>query len=156
MIINTNALLTQLKEDLENVAEIADRYDCYETLIADDNLRAAAESINNTYYNIGKLLKSVIAETNGSAPKKEPEEQSPEMSADDLNESFEPVEVKTEEKKPHIRRAYKVVTDEEKEKIWSMHKGGISPKDISEALGLNIKTVYNNIAVMKKKEGAVA
>lgn len=151
MIINTNALLTQLKEDLENVAEIADRYDCYETLIADDNLRAAAESINNTYYNIGKLVKAVIAETNGNTPEKEPEEQYPEMSVEDLNETFEPVEVKPEKK-----RTYKLVTDEEKEKIWSMHKGGISPKDISEALGLNIKTVYNNIAVMKKKEGAVA
>ena len=155
MIINTNALLTQLKEDLENVAEIADRYDCYETLIADDNLRAAAESINNTYYNIGKLVKAVIGETSGNVPQKKPEPSVPEMSADDLNETFEPVEVKPE-KKPHIRRAYKVVTDEEKEKIWSMHRGGISPKDISEALGLNIKTVYNNIAVMKKKEGAVA
>lgn len=155
MIININALLTQLKEDLENVAEIADRYDCYETLIADDNLRAAAESINNTYYNIGKLVKAVIGETSGNVPQKKPELIVPEMSVEDLKESFEPVEVKPE-KKPHIRRAYKVVTDEEKEKIWSMHKGGISPKDISEALGLNIKTVYNNIAVMKKKEGAVA
>ena len=155
MIINTNALLTQLKEDLENVAEIADRYDCYETLIADDNLRAAAESINNTYYNIGKLVKAVLGETSGNVPQKKPELSAPEMSVEDLKESFEPVEVKPE-KKPHIRRAYKVVTDEEKEKIWSMHKGGISPKDISEALGLNIKTVYNNISVMKKKEGAVA
>ena len=151
MIINTNALLTQLKEDLENVAEIADRYDCYETLIADDNLRAAAESINNTYYNIGKLVKAVISETSGNVPQKKPELSVPEMSADDLNETFEPVEVKPEKK-----RTYKLVTDEEKEKIWSMHKGGISPKDISDALGLNIKTVYNNIAVMKKKEGAVA
>ena len=151
MIINTNALLTQLKEDLENVAEIADRYDCYETLIADDNLRAAAESINNTYYNIGKLVKAVIGETSVNVPQKKPELSVPEMSADDLNETFEPVEVKPEKK-----RTYKLVTDEEKEKIWSMHKGGISPKDISDALGLNIKTVYNNIAVMKKKEGAVA
>ena len=155
MIINTNALLTQLKEDLENVAEIADRYDCYETLIADDNLRAAAESINNAYYNIGKLVKAVIGETSGNVPQKKTELIVPEMSVEDLKESFGPVEVKPE-KQPHIRRAYKVVTDEEKEKIWSMHKGGISPKDISEALGLNIKTVYNNIAVMKKKEGAVA
>lgn len=151
MIINTNALLTQLKEDLENVAEIADRYDCYETLIADDNLRAAAESINNAYYNIGKLVKAVIGETSGNVPQKKPELPVPEMSADDLNETFEPVEVKPEKK-----RTYKLVSDEEKEKIWSMYKAGVSSKDISEELGLNIKTVYNNISVMKKKKGAVA
>lgn len=152
MIINTNALLTQLKEDLENVAEIADRYDCYETLIADDNLRAAAESINNTYYNIGKLVKAVVGETSGNVPQKKPELSVPEMSVEELKESFEPVEVKTEEKK----RTYKRVTNDQKQKIKDLYETGMNAKEISDALGLQYKTVYSNIQIMKKKEGAVA